>query len=111
MLSRVFYALIIGAKGTTKKRVESETKTIIKVPKPGAEGNIEVLGATRQSVCSARRRIELIVIGARHKQESTHFLCIPIVHSTIKERFTAFKVGCFIEPITFISNVYVFRQK
>lgn len=31
--SRVYYAPIIGARGQTKKRLEEETKTIIKVPR------------------------------------------------------------------------------
>lgn len=33
LLSRVYYAPIIGTRGQTKKRLEEETKTIIKVPR------------------------------------------------------------------------------
>lgn len=87
--------MIIGAKGTTRKRIESETKTSIKVPSPGADGDIEVMGALRQNVASARRRIDLIVIGARAKQSPTHFICIPVVHANVRERFVKFKVSLF----------------
>lgn len=84
----------------TKKRIEAETKTIIKVPKAGStEGDIEVLGPTRASVSSARRRIELIVMGSRHKQECTHFLCVPISQASIKENYTNFKVVETVFPI------------
>lgn len=77
----------------TKKRIEAETKTIIKVPKAGStEGEIVVIGPDRSSVSSARRRIELIVMGSRYKQECTHFLCIPISQASIKENYTTFKV-------------------
>lgn len=88
-----FYALVIGAKGTTKKRIENETKTVIKIPKPGIDGDVNIVGPTRQSVSSARRRIDLIVLGARNKQEATHFLSIPITHHPIKENYAKFKVG------------------
>lgn len=35
-----FYPFIIGKEGSTKKRIESETKTIIVIPKFGQKGNI-----------------------------------------------------------------------
>merc|ERR1712142_1262481 len=35
-----FYKFIIGKKGETKKKIENETKTLIKIPKQGVEGDI-----------------------------------------------------------------------
>lgn len=83
----------MGAKGATKKRIETETKTVVKVPRPGStDGNIEVFGSNRASVADARRRIELLVIGTRHKQKFTHFISVPAAHqSTIRDRYRQFK--------------------
>lgn len=92
---RPFYGLLIGAKGTTRKRLESETNTVLKVPNPGADGDIQVMGNLRQNVASARRRIELIVIGARAKQDATHFICIPVVQPNVRERYLKFKVAIY----------------
>lgn len=88
----VFYAVIIGAKGTTKKRIESETKTTVKVPRPGINGDIEISGLTRNGVAAARRRIDLICLGARDKQQITHIVCVPIVNTNIRSNFERFKV-------------------
>lgn len=41
---------IIGKKGETKKRLETETRTSISIPKPGVEGEI---GEPKTSVLSA----------------------------------------------------------
>lgn len=89
---RPFFSIIIGAKGATKRRIEGETRTQIKIPRPGVVGDIEITGSTRQNVSSARRRIELIVLSSRSKQQRTHFTCVPVVQSTIKENYLRFKV-------------------
>lgn len=41
---------IIGKKGETKKRLETETRTSISIPKPGVEGEI---GEPKTSILSA----------------------------------------------------------
>jgi len=41
-LPSVFYKFIIGKKGETKKRLESETRTIIKIPQQHEEGDIGI---------------------------------------------------------------------
>lgn len=87
-----FHGVIIGGKGSTRKRIESETKTTIKVPKAGENGNIEIIGATKQSVSSARRRVDMIVLATRTKQQSTHFMCVPVIQSAIKENYVKFMV-------------------
>lgn len=55
-------------------------------------GDIEIIGSTRDSVGTARRRIELIVLSSRSKQQSTHFLCVPITDQTIKANYNKFMV-------------------
>lgn len=90
---RAFFALIIGSKGATKKRIEGETKTQIKIPKAGMDGDIEITGATREGVSSARRRIDLIVLSSRTKQQNTHFMCVPIRQQQIKENYKRFVVN------------------
>lgn len=89
---RAFYAVIIGSKGTTKKRIEGETKTQIKVPKQGEHGPIEITGSTREAVSSSRRRVDLIILSARKKFDITHFMCVPIVQRSIKDNYLKFKV-------------------
>lgn len=87
----------MGAKGSTKKRIQFETKTTIKIPKQGVDGPVEIVGSSRSSVISARRRLELIVLAARTKQEKTHFLCVPVTEQTVREKFVQFKVGIDFE--------------
>ena len=99
-ISRVFIAHIIGKQGTTRKRLEAETKTQIKVPKQNVEGDVVVIGTSRQSVTASRQRIEMIVISARSKQPFTHFLSIPFATNEIKSNFLNFK-----------ENVLDMRQK
>uniref|UniRef100_A0A182TC74 K Homology domain-containing protein n=1 Tax=Anopheles maculatus TaxID=74869 RepID=A0A182TC74_9DIPT len=86
-----FYAMIIGAKGQTRQRLEAETKAQIRVPKQGTTGDIVVTGTSRKSVSTARSRIELIVIGARNKQQFTHFLSVPLNVPEVTKRFLDFR--------------------
>ncbi|XP_053664102.1 activating signal cointegrator 1 complex subunit 1 [Anopheles marshallii] len=86
-----FYAMIIGAKGQTRQRLEAETKAQIRVPKQGVTGDIVVTAASRKSVAIARSRIELIVIGARNKQQFTHFLSVPLNIPEVIKRFLDFR--------------------
>lgn len=97
-----FFGVLIGAKGSTKKRIETETKTTLKVPPLGAaDGAVVVSGLQRDAVASARRRIELIVLGARLKQQPTHFLCVPIVQPAIKDQFVRLKAAIGSGPTVF----------
>lgn len=67
-------------------------------------GDIEIIGSTRDSVGTARRRIDLIVLSSRSKQQSTHFLCVPITSQTIKENYRKFMVNILKKK--FIENHY-----
>ncbi|EDS29240.1 conserved hypothetical protein [Culex quinquefasciatus] len=86
-----FFAMLIGAKGATRKRLETETKTQILVPKQGTDGDVIVKGPSRKGVTSCRQRIELIVLGARSKQQFTHFLSIPLNSEQIRVNYAKFR--------------------
>lgn len=69
---RAFFGAIIGAKGAVRKRIEGESRTEITVPKhTSSDSDIKILGTKREAVCTARRRIDLIVTNCRRKQPPT----------------------------------------
>lgn len=88
---KAFYSHIIGTKGTTRKKLESETKATIDVPKKGQDGNIVITGRDRNAVISARHRIDLLVEASRKKIRYTHFLSIPLNKEGIIDKFHSFK--------------------
>lgn len=51
-----------------------------------------ITGSTKSAVSAAGRRINLVVMSARHKQPCTHFLSIPIAGESIKKNFMTFRV-------------------
>ena len=67
-----------GKKGATKKRLESETRTRITIPKQGTEGELVINGDSKGSLISAYNRISVIIESARARQEFTHFISIPM---------------------------------
>ncbi|XP_053674230.1 activating signal cointegrator 1 complex subunit 1 [Anopheles nili] len=106
-----FYAMIIGAKGQTRQRLEAETKAQIRVPKQGTTGDIVVVGTSRKSVATARSRIELIVMGARNKQQFTHFLSVPLNTPAIVKRFLDFREKVLTKlPVAFTVDESLFQQ-
>ncbi|XP_065699391.1 activating signal cointegrator 1 complex subunit 1 isoform X1 [Patagioenas fasciata] len=86
-----FYKYIIGKKGETKKRLETETRTSISIPKPGVEGEIVITGQHRSGITSARTRIDVLLDSFRKKQPFTHFLSFALNQPAIQERFLQFK--------------------
>ena len=92
-VASAFFAIIIGKKATTKKRIESETKTKINIPRQGVENeDIIVSGNTKNSVATACNRIDSIVSSARQRQGFTHFISIPMNHPDMQASFQSFKV-------------------
>ncbi|XP_054838908.1 activating signal cointegrator 1 complex subunit 1 isoform X2 [Eublepharis macularius] len=85
------YKYIIGKKGETKKKLETETRTSISIPKPGVEGEIVIIGQHRNGVISARTRIDVLVESFRRKQPFTHFLSFALNQPVIQEKFLHFK--------------------
>ncbi|XP_014662782.1 PREDICTED: activating signal cointegrator 1 complex subunit 1-like [Priapulus caudatus] len=86
-----YFKYLIGKKGETKKRLESETKTRITIPKSGEEGEILIVGAELHGVRSARTRIELLLLSVRMRQPFTHFISIPVARQHIKEALFGFR--------------------
>ncbi|XP_076454067.1 activating signal cointegrator 1 complex subunit 1-like [Babylonia areolata] len=87
----VFFKYIIGKRGETKRRLETETRTQIKIPKAGQEGEIVIQGHDRKGVVSAKTRVDVLVDSARQKQPFTHFLSVPVQSEEIIEKFEDFK--------------------
>ncbi|XP_063224710.1 activating signal cointegrator 1 complex subunit 1 isoform X2 [Bacillus rossius redtenbacheri] len=90
-VASTFFPFIVGAKGTTRRRLENETKTQIRIPRQNQKGSIVITGESANGVRAARRRINLIVSGARLKQSFTHFFTIPMTSPNIREGFLKFK--------------------
>ncbi|CAH1781635.1 unnamed protein product [Owenia fusiformis] len=86
-----FFKFIIGRKGETKRQIENETRTIIRIPRQGQEGDIVIEGKKKCEVLSAKSRIEIKVDTARQKQPFTHFLSFPCNGSSIGDSFEDFK--------------------
>ncbi|KAF7658700.1 hypothetical protein LDENG_00008860 [Lucifuga dentata] len=87
----VLYKYIIGKKGETRRRLESDTKTSISIPKQGVEGQIVITGSHKAAVSSAVTRVEVLIENFRRKQPFTHFLSFPLNHPKIQEGFLRFK--------------------
>ncbi|XP_072347557.1 activating signal cointegrator 1 complex subunit 1 [Scyliorhinus torazame] len=85
------YKYVIGKKGETKRRLETETRTSITIPKLGMEGEIVITGQQRAGVASAQTRIEVMLESFRRKQPFTHFLSFAVNHPSIQEQFAKFK--------------------
>jgi len=90
-IPRYYFSRVVGAKGNMRRHIENTTKTVIRVPRPGQDGCIVITGDTKSAVSAAGRRINLVVISARHKQQSTHFLSIPMAGDSIKKNFVTFR--------------------
>ncbi|XP_026206709.1 activating signal cointegrator 1 complex subunit 1 [Anabas testudineus] len=87
----VLYKYVIGKKGETRRRLESDTKTSISIPKQGVEGQIVITGSHKSAVSSAVTRIEVLVESFRRKQPFTHFLSFPLNDAKIQQGFLKFK--------------------
>ncbi|XP_062522116.1 activating signal cointegrator 1 complex subunit 1-like isoform X2 [Corticium candelabrum] len=92
-LPSAFYKFIIGRQGETKKQLERETKTSIKVPSKGstAAANIVITGSDRSGVLAATRRVQMLGDEGRSRHEWTHFLSIPLNTTSIMKQFEQFK--------------------
>ncbi|ESP05047.1 hypothetical protein LOTGIDRAFT_230082 [Lottia gigantea] len=92
-----YFKFIIGKKGETKNRLEHETKTQIRIPKQGMEGEVVIMGRDKKGVVSAKTRIDVLVNSARNKQQFTHFLSIPVVSDAVIGGFEDFKIDVLRE--------------
>lgn len=92
-----FFKHVIGKKAETKRRLETETRTQIRIPKAGQEGPIVINGHDKKGVISAKTRIDVIVDSARQREPFTHFLSIPLNGSKMQDSFAEFKTDVLRE--------------
>ncbi|XP_067634175.1 activating signal cointegrator 1 complex subunit 1 [Eurosta solidaginis] len=95
-VAQSFYGGLIGFKGTTKRRIESETQTDIYVPRSRESGqkqpeDVSIKGKTRSAVMAARRKINLLIISLRKRMRPTHFTCVPLNYGEVREHYCALK--------------------
>ncbi|XP_054740594.1 activating signal cointegrator 1 complex subunit 1 [Anastrepha obliqua] len=97
-VAQSFYGGLIGFKGTTKRRIESETQTDIYVPRSRDGGggqkkaeDVSIKGKTRSSVMAARRKINLLLVSLRKRMRPTHFTCVALNYGEVKEKYSDFK--------------------
>uniref|UniRef100_A0A1A9W9S1 K Homology domain-containing protein n=1 Tax=Glossina brevipalpis TaxID=37001 RepID=A0A1A9W9S1_9MUSC len=93
-----FYGGLVGTRGSTKHRLESETSTEILIPPRVVENSnknrdcsIIIKGKTRNAVATAKRKIDLLVASLRSRMAATHFYGIALNHDEIRENFQLFK--------------------
>ena len=70
---------------------------------------IVIRGPERYGVLSAKSRIELIVDSARKRRKPTHFISIPLVCESTKERFLIFK-DLVLEECTKVRAVFFLQN-
>mmetsp|Transcript_34668 Transcript_34668/g.79064 ORF Transcript_34668/g.79064 Transcript_34668/m.79064 type:complete len:313 (-) Transcript_34668:152-1090(-) len=112
-ISPHFYKFLIGKKGSTKDRLQSDTGTNIVVPGPRSQSNqVEITGPSQDAVDSAATRIQMLVDSALESMPYTHFVSVPLVHaafatelgkliSNVKENFASaqgFDESLFVSP-------------
>ncbi|XP_047516216.1 activating signal cointegrator 1 complex subunit 1 isoform X1 [Pieris napi] len=90
-VSKHYLGNIIGKKGAIKMRIQRDTKTDIKIPRMGENKDVVIYGPSIPSVKAARRKINMIVISARMRQRSTHFISLPMNSEEIVKNFDKFK--------------------
>ncbi|KAH8290392.1 hypothetical protein KR054_002511 [Drosophila jambulina] len=83
-----FYGGLIGLKGSTKRRIEEETKTELYVPRQNEKSSeILIKAKQRDRVCAALRQIRHIIGSLRKKMKPTHFLAVALNTGQVQERF------------------------
>ncbi|XP_062137100.1 activating signal cointegrator 1 complex subunit 1 [Drosophila sulfurigaster albostrigata] len=87
-----FYGGLIGFKGSTKRRIETESKTTIHVPRQTDVSNDLIIRSNeRSNVCSALRKVRLLLDSLRKRMRPTHFLAVPLNSGQVKDRFMELK--------------------
>lgn len=90
-----FFGCVIGKHGQTRRNIELETRTTIKIPRDnrGPDANfIQICGQNKRSTILTYKRISDLVQKFRGKQNLTHFISIPLsLDSNLKNRFLEFK--------------------
>nr|XP_016927889.1 activating signal cointegrator 1 complex subunit 1 [Drosophila suzukii] len=87
-----FYGGLIGLKGSTKRRIEEETRTELYVPRQNERSNDVIIRAKQRSqVCAALRQILHLITSLRKKMKPTHFLAVALNSGEVQERYVELK--------------------
>ncbi|XP_017012486.3 activating signal cointegrator 1 complex subunit 1 [Drosophila takahashii] len=87
-----FYGGLIGLKGSTKRRIEEETRTEIYVPRQNEKSNdVVIRGKQRSQLCAALRQIRHLITSLRKKMKPTHFLAVAMNSGEVQKRFVELK--------------------
>ncbi|XP_068145099.1 activating signal cointegrator 1 complex subunit 1 [Drosophila tropicalis] len=87
-----FYGGIIGFKGSTKRRIEEETRVEIYVPRQNENSkDLQIKGKERSQVCAALRKIRLLVQSLRRRMKPTHFLAVALNAGQVQDKFSELK--------------------
>ncbi|XP_016967974.1 activating signal cointegrator 1 complex subunit 1 [Drosophila biarmipes] len=87
-----FYGGLIGLKGSTKRRIEEETRTELYVPRQNERSNdVIIKGKQRSQVCGALRQIRHLITSLRKKMKPTHFLAVALNSGEVQERYAELK--------------------
>eukprot|EP00128_Syssomonas_multiformis_P012209 Colp12_sorted_trinity150504_noHs@25809 len=113
-LDPALYRFIIGPGGKTKREIEKDTETQIKIPgKESKSKTVTVTGRDDQAVTQAKFRIDLLIESNLKKLDPNYFLSIPLLSPEIADRLAVFKEealrsgangledSIFIKPKTF----------
>ncbi|XP_043263400.1 activating signal cointegrator 1 complex subunit 1 [Colletes gigas] len=90
-VAKQFFPFIIGCKNAVRKKLETETRTVIQIPRIGQDGGIVIIGSNCKGIIKARHRINLLIESARSRLGFTHFLSIPLNEGQIIMKFNMFK--------------------
>ncbi|XP_065224309.1 uncharacterized protein LOC135848338 [Planococcus citri] len=89
----IFLGIIIGKRGATKQRIESDTRTSIFIPRHDETGDIEIRSKNKDEILIAHQLIKELVARARSKHPYNRFISISMVNSEILENYRLFKEG------------------
>lgn len=93
LFDRSFYGGLIGFKGNTKRRIETDTDSEIYIPRHNENSNIvSIKSKNRSNVCSALRKIRAVLKSLRNRMKPTHFLAVPLNYGVVQQSFVELKV-------------------
>ncbi|KAM7538953.1 hypothetical protein Aperf_G00000048677 [Anoplocephala perfoliata] len=88
----VFYPLIIGTDHAKQRKLESEFSCRLHFGDyQSTHDQIKITARSEGCIFGVARRIAWIVSEARPKMKPTHFVCLPVIDDTVKEKYLAFK--------------------
>uniref|UniRef100_A0AC34RAJ4 K Homology domain-containing protein n=1 Tax=Panagrolaimus sp. JU765 TaxID=591449 RepID=A0AC34RAJ4_9BILA len=85
MVPNELLGILIGFKGTNKKKIEDTTGAKIIIPKRDETGPVVVSSPDKEAVERCYDNIEMIIISNRKKVNFTHFVFVPVDDPKIME--------------------------